>query len=171
MMARRAEVKNPTKAAMAILGVLLLSTRVFATSPQPYALVDAAGNVVNIVVWDGAAGWPPPAGSTAVPAPDGVSIGWTYNGSACHAPAQPTPPALPNPTIIPSPDFINRFTPAEQLAVETAAQSNPALQLWPTKETAAQTIDLAGAEAKAGMDARVGAGLVSAARETEILKP
>jgi hypothetical protein len=52
-----------------------------------YALVEN-GSVANVVLWDGAPGWLPPDGSTAVKLDDGssVSIGWTYDGASFAAP-------------------------------------------------------------------------------------
>jgi hypothetical protein len=149
---------------------LPLAASALADSAQTYAVIDGAGNVVNTVVWDGGPGWQPPDGTTAVPA-NGAGIGWSWDGQAFHAPAQPTPPPSPAPTIIPALDFIDRFTPAEQLAIETAAQSSPALQLWLTKAIAAETVDLRGPEAAAGLDALVTGGLLDAKRKAEILTP
>ena len=36
-----------------------------------YAVLDAEGNCINRIVWDGNPGWQPPEGCTAVPDPDG----------------------------------------------------------------------------------------------------
>lgn len=52
-----------------------------------YALVDADGQVLNIVEWDGAAEWSPPAGLAAMEAPEGVSKAWTLADGAWTAPA------------------------------------------------------------------------------------
>jgi hypothetical protein len=126
-----------------------------------YAIVDDCSKILNAMEWDGVAQWSPPAGTTALPAPDGVSVGLTYDCSAFNALAQPMPPAPAKPTSMPSLDFIGRFTPVEQLAIQTVAPSSPALQIWLTKAAAAGQIDLTGTDTRAGMDAR----------ETEILKP
>ena len=51
-----------------------------------YVLIDGANTVVNVIVYDGTAEYTPPAGQTLKEAPDGTGIGWTYAGSAFHAP-------------------------------------------------------------------------------------
>lgn len=78
-----------------------------------YAVVDAAGDVINTVLWDGtvftpavepdgdnpgtpAFGWSPPEGDIAVEVPDGlaVSTGWKWDGTNFIAPVvTPTPPS------------------------------------------------------------------------------
>lgn len=40
-----------------------------------YAVVDADGKVVNVVLWDGQSDWVPPEGSEAVQSDD-ADIGW-----------------------------------------------------------------------------------------------
>lgn len=67
-----------------------------------YAVVDAAGNVINIVEWDGASDWRRPAGVQAVQT-DIAGLGWTYLAG------QFTPPPPPPPDIRP-PDDIARDT-------------------------------------------------------------
>lgn len=57
-----------------------------------YAVVDAAGLVVNAVVWDGVEPWEPPDGTTAVEDPaDMVGPGWTYAGGEFTPPPEPPP--------------------------------------------------------------------------------
>jgi hypothetical protein len=51
-----------------------------------YAIVDAAGNVTNVIIWDGKPPWKPPADCVAIKAGPPVGIGWTY------ADGQFTPP-------------------------------------------------------------------------------
>lgn len=73
-----------------------------------YALVDAGGDVVNVIVWDGNPdNWQPPEGQQAVLVPSDVpvSAGWTYVDGNFVAP--PPPPVIPP-------------TPAQILADNTA---------------------------------------------------
>ena len=53
-----------------------------------YALVDADGLVVNVIVWDGETEYTAPDGLTVVAVPDGVGGGpdWTYDGTNWVAP-------------------------------------------------------------------------------------
>lgn len=51
-----------------------------------YAIIDANGNVVNTVLWDGSDDWQPPAGMQAVQS-DQASVGWTYAAGTFSAPA------------------------------------------------------------------------------------
>lgn len=45
-----------------------------------YAVVDN-GSVVNVIEWDGASRWKPPAGCEAIPDPESVAeIGGSYDG-------------------------------------------------------------------------------------------
>ena len=54
-----------------------------------YAIVNAAGDVINTIVWNGS-NWQPPAGTTAIQIPVGVEagIGWSYVDGDFIAPAQ-----------------------------------------------------------------------------------
>lgn len=64
-----------------------------------YAVVDQAGNVQNVVLWDGERSWTPPADAFAVEDADGAAEpGGSYDGKAFAPPAVPDP--LPEP-----PDF------------------------------------------------------------------
>ena len=99
----------------------------------------------------------------------GVAPGWLYDGALFTAPAAPPPPA---PTTQISPlQFIARFTPAETAAISAAALGNAAMLMWLVQASAASFIDLADPRTKAGLDSMVGAGLLTAAREAEILAP
>jgi hypothetical protein len=53
-----------------------------------YAIVDGAGLVINVTEWDGAGGWVPPDGTTAVQL-DGATIGGTYIGGVYTPPPPP----------------------------------------------------------------------------------
>lgn len=54
-----------------------------------YAIV-VDGLVVNMVAWDGISEWSPELGE-AIPAPDGVGIGWSYVDDEFIAPPVPEP--------------------------------------------------------------------------------
>lgn len=57
-----------------------------------YAIIDASGNVINSVMWDGGPEWQPPEGCTAVQN-DAAGPGWTYvNGTFYAAPVPSTHP-------------------------------------------------------------------------------
>jgi hypothetical protein len=99
----------------------------------------------------------------------GAAPGWTYDGTAFHAPAPPAPPA-PITTMSPL-EFMARFTANEQTAIATAAQANASVLLWMLKLSGATFVDLADPQTKAGIDALVTAGLLTAERETAILTP
>ena len=54
-------------------------------SVQRWAMIEN-GTVINVCLWDGLlTTWKPPAGVEMQPAPDHVSIGWTWDG-AWHEP-------------------------------------------------------------------------------------
>lgn len=58
-----------------------------------YAVVDAVGNVINVVLWDGKTNWNPPEGATAIKINgSGAGIGWTYKDGGF---IRPTIPAIP----------------------------------------------------------------------------
>jgi len=78
-----------------------------------------------------------------------------------------TPPA-PAPSWTPL-EFIERFTDAEQIAIVTAAQSNPALRLFYDKLMASLDVKADEPRLIAGMQAVVDAGLITAERRDEIL--
>ena len=46
-------------------------------------------DVVNVIVWDGEEEYVPPEGYFVVPAPDEVSVGWTYVDGEFHSPNIP----------------------------------------------------------------------------------
>ncbi len=66
-------------------------------------------------------------------------------------------------------EFIERFTGAEQLAIVTAAQGNPALRLFYDKLMASLDVTADEPRVVAGMQALVDAGLITAERRAEIL--
>ena len=82
------------------------------------------------------------------------------------------PPTPPNPTVITSIAFLDRFTAAEQAAVQQAAAAAPStIGVGLTTGLAAGTIDLTSPVLIAWMNALVTAGAITSARETTILTP
>lgn len=94
--------------------------------------------------------------------------GWVVSGGAL---AQAAPVTLSNPVQIPALAFLNRFTAAEETAIAAAALTNASILIWLTKAGAAQMINLTDATTKAGLDALVAAGLLTADRAAAILTP
>jgi hypothetical protein len=83
-----------------------------------------------------------------------------------------TPAAAPaKPTNITSWAFLNRFTAAEQLAVQTACVSNMQLQVGLTQALADTTVDLTSPLVATWMAGLVAAGALSAARSAAIMVP
>lgn len=56
---------------------------------KTYAVIEN-GTVVNVVLWDGESEWSPDNG-VAIPAADGVGIGWLYADGEFSAPPVPPP--------------------------------------------------------------------------------
>jgi hypothetical protein len=109
-------------------------------------------------------------GLTFVACPDpAVQVGWTYDGTAFDAPAPPVTPSMP--TQIAPLAFEGRFTSAELGGIFGASQSTPALTQWLWRTAAAQFVDLADPQTAQGLADLVAAGLLTAARQTEILTP
>lgn len=103
------------------------------------------------------------------PCPENVVAGWTSDLKGFSAPV--APPPLPKPTVMSPLAFLGRLTTAEYAAVCSAALSNAGLLAWVLQATAAQSVDLADPRTKAGLDALVAAGLLTAEREAAILIP
>ncbi|HWU35472.1 MAG TPA: hypothetical protein VN023_09590 [Methylovorus sp.] len=68
-------------------------------------------------------------------------------------------------------EYLDRFTEAEQLAVATAAMSNPAVKLWYDRMLAASYVDIEDPRVAAGIDALITAGLLDAGRKEALLQP
>lgn len=76
----------------------------------------------------------------------------------------------PAPAVSMTPlQFIERFSQSEQLAIVTAAMSAPALRLWYDKLMAAQEVVFDDPRLSGGLDALVGAGLITVERKGELL--
>ncbi|HZT90239.1 MAG TPA: hypothetical protein VFA12_20030 [Stellaceae bacterium] len=83
---------------------------------------------------------------------------------------QPVPaPAAPVTKIVSRSVFLSLFTTAELVAISGAARTNDAVNVWLITAEAADSIDLAAAKTKAGLDALVAAALLTGAREAAIL--
>jgi hypothetical protein len=90
----------------------------------------------------------------------------TLNGMA---PASYVPPAPPPSTTIAPLDFMARLTPAEQTAIATASQSNAQILLFLLKLSGATQVDVTDPLTIAGVNAMVGAGLLTTPRGAQIL--
>ncbi len=93
------------------------------------------------------------------------AVGWTYTNGLFYAPVAPKAPARELTSL----QFMALFTPAEQTAIAAAAIASPALLLWFFQAMGAQTITLSDPRTAAGIGALVGAGLLTAAREAQVL--
>ena len=80
----------------------------------------------------------------------------------------PNEPAEPR-TICSFVEFMGLFTPSEQIAVASAAQTDPALKLWYDQAVASNWVSLQSGLVKAGMQALVTAGLLTEERSNAIL--
>lgn len=91
---------------------------------------------------------------------------WLHAG---NVPDPVTP--MPAPTAISGSKFINRLTPAEQMAICTKAQTTPQMLLWMIRLAAADDVDLNDPEVRSGVMSLVGTVLTNPARAREILAP
>lgn len=89
---------------------------------------------------------------------------WQEEG---NTPTPYTPP--PPPSIISASAWLDRFTPAEQLAVQAACLSNPTIQLGLTVGLAQGWIDLAQPRAANWLALLVAEGAIDTARTAELL--
>ena len=67
----------------------------------------------------------------------------------------------PPPRLVWALDFLDRFPEAVQLAVVTAAQSNPVIRLWYDRLLANGSVDLDNERLRAGLNAMRDAGLLT----------
>lgn len=98
-----------------------------------------------------------------------VGPGWVTAADGSFSPP-PTPLVLKPSTMSPL-EFQARFKPEEMAAIAKAAMSIPALFLFMLQMASAQVIDLHDPRTEAGIQALVGAGLLTAGRAAEILAP
>lgn len=96
------------------------------------------------------------------PIPDG------YYFDLSDAQVKPIPPP-PTQRVLTKLQFRNRFTPAEKVAIYTAAAANVSVQIYLDDINAAEYINLDDASTAAGVAALEAAGLISVGRTAEIL--
>lgn len=84
--------------------------------------------------------------------------------------AEPAPVISP-PTTISAAAFLARFLPAEEVAIQTAAATNPQIALGLTMGIAKGQIDLVSPTVTTWMNALVTANCITSARMTAILTP
>jgi hypothetical protein len=109
---------------------------------------------------------PPTPGPRQVPVWDGTAWALQEVPEPVIEPEQPPTPERRTCTPL---EFIERFTDAEQLAIVTAAMTEPRLRLWYDKLMAASFVDLDDARLLAGVEALVVAGLITSQRRAEVL--
>lgn len=118
-----------------------------------------------------------PYASEFIPCPEGVQVGWLYDGAVFSPPVTPEPVEDWRVTRL---AFRNRFTLAEKTALELAALDNPSapmpervqaatLRAYLADVVAATFIDLARPDTRAGVQMLEAAGLLAAGRALEIL--
>lgn len=93
------------------------------------------------------------------------AAGWSFSGTAFTAP----PAVAPLAPRLTSLQFMNLLTAAEQTAIATAAQSNASVLVWLLKISGALYVDLGDPATIGGVQAMVGAGLLTSARAAAIL--
>lgn len=97
-----------------------------------------------------------------------ASIGATWNGSEFTEPAPQVSDTVSS-RFLTKLQFRNRFTPAEKVAIYTAAAANVSVQIYLDDINAAEYINLDDASTAAGVAALEAAGLISVGRTAEIL--
>lgn len=118
-----------------------------------------------------------PYASEFIPCPEGVQVGWLYDGAVFSPPVTPEPVEDWRVTRL---AFRNRFTQSEKVALEMAALDNPSapmpervqaatLRAYLADVVAATFIDLARPDTRAGVQMLEAAGLLAAGRALEIL--
>jgi hypothetical protein len=89
---------------------------------------------------------------------------WVAEGNTA-LPADP----IPIITTVTKSQFLALFEPAELLAIATAAQTNPAVNVWLITAQAVENVDLANEETISGLNALATAELLTTARVAVIL--
>jgi len=130
-----------------------------------FAFVSEDGLVITILEGS-AADWPDLCALDRVkPAPNSnVLSGWRWNGALFMPPLPPV-----GPRTVTSLEFRRRFTQAERVAITKAGRTNDALQVWMDDLASAGEVQLDNADVAAGLAVLVGAGLLTAARATELI--
>lgn len=93
-------------------------------------------------------------------------VAWVQAGNT----AKPVVAAT-KPTSIPAGEFLQRFTPAEQLAIQTAALTNAQLFLGLIQGLASGNITLTDPLVNAWLEGLVGVKALTEARKTAVLTP
>lgn len=124
-----------------------------------YAIIDN-GIVTNIV----AAEDPMDAGWIHNP-PAKASIGWGYDGSKFIEPDKKAPASVKITKLA----FRNRFTFAEKVAIETAAESDPTVRVLLKDQEAATFIDLARLDTQQGVQLLASKNLITTERAEAVL--
>lgn len=93
-------------------------------------------------------------------------IGNLWDGSTFSAPEEVTPVQR---TTITRLAFRNRFTPAEKVALYTAAKENIQIQIYLDDVNSATFVDLSRTDTREGVIALENAGLIGSGRALEIL--
>ena len=135
-----------------LLILVLLAAPAVSALADAYAVVSPTGCTENTILWDGAATYTPPPGTTLVP--------------AASAPAS-CPVA--NPTTIPIATFLLRFTPAEFVAIKGSA--DPQVQQYLFVITTSPSVSLTDPIVTGGVAYLVTINLLTQARATTILTP
>ena len=130
-----------------------------------FAFLAEDGTVISILTGT-ATDWPDLRALNRVqPAPNShVLPGWRWNGAMFM-------PPLPSagPRTVTSLEFRRRFTPAERVAITTAAASNATLAIWMDDLSSAGEVNLDSPDVAAGLSALVGANLLTAGRAAELV--
>ena len=92
---------------------------------------------------------------------------WLSEGNTPE-PADPLPPAPPKQFT--SLEFLDLFTESEQLAVATAAMQSAQVKLWYDRLLSASFITIEDPRTEAGLQALVGAGLLTQERKDQIVE-
>lgn len=114
--------------ALIVAAALLASTPALAAN---YAIVNSGGVVDNVISWDGASPYTPPAGDSVVPLTGSAGIGWTYASGAFTAPPAPAPAPVCAVTSTGTPSLSGSYAPPtstqqQQIAaVSLYTQVNP----------------------------------------------
>ena len=132
-----------------------------------FAIVDNSGVVDNIVIAENALNvhgiWVDLTGMDPEP-----GNGWTYVDGVFTAPPAPPPP-IPLPNIVTKIAMITRFTDPEFVGILTAAKTDPEVEGWYARFSAATTINLDDARTVSGINMLVTKTLLTQARATAIL--